>query len=81
MRRVSFVIAAVLVPGGLVLLLAAWLAYRLARTDRGLRAVAALRRRLPSLAALLPPPERAFSVRAKRVPIETGTPLPSTRAG
>jgi hypothetical protein len=45
-RRIAVVIAAIVVPGGLVALLGAWLFKAFSRTDRGQRALSFARSRV-----------------------------------
>jgi hypothetical protein len=51
-KRIALLIAAILLPGGLVLLLLGWLARALARTKRGQRALQFVRSRTAARSGL-----------------------------
>jgi hypothetical protein len=57
-RKIVLVVAAILVPGGVIALLGAWLVKALSQTERGRKAVDLARSRVPAWAWAVAAPQR-----------------------
>jgi hypothetical protein len=53
-RKLGVLLAAILLPGGLIALFSAWIVKRLADTPRGRKVVAQARERMPAWATRMP---------------------------
>ncbi len=58
-RKVALLVAALILPGGLLALAAGWLVRTLAQTEKGRKVVSLARRRVPAWLSAWAVPERA----------------------